>query len=182
MNPVFINTGNTPFDFSDVDYSHYNLGAELRACDSPNVVLSKDTSSTHEKVIESVSFILRTLKGNLLVSNTNSNKVVFEVKAHNKLPEGITLNDFMLFSAKEFLTSIIYPNYDIKDIAINAIPIPFGVIKRADNTHEALFQIVVNHSVLTEPNKGYAYVPVSDFKNDKDFHKIYQQFKFTKEE
>ncbi len=182
MNPVFINTGNTPFDLSDVDYSHYNLGAELRACDSPNVVLSKDTSSTHEKVIESVSFILRTLKGNLLVSNTNSNKVVFEVKAHNKLPEGITLNDFMLFSAKEFLTSIIYPNYDIKDIAINAIPIPFGVIKRADNTHEALFQIVVNDEVLKNLNEGFSYVPVKDLEDNEEFNKILPQFKYTKEE
>ena len=181
-NPVFINTGDTSLDLSGIDTDHYSLEAVIRACDSPYVVFSRYNETTNEKVVEAVSFILRTFKGNKLVANTKSNRVVFEIKAYDKLPEGITLNDFMLFSAKEFLTQIIYPKYDNKDIAINAVPTPFGIIQRADNTNEALFQIVVNNEVLTELNDGYSYVAVEEYKNDRDFHKIYQQFKFTRED
>lgn len=179
-NPVFVNTSDAHFDLSGVDSDHYSLDTVIRVCDDPNIVLSKESS--YEKVIESVSFILRTIKGNKLVANTKSNKVVFSVSKYTKFPDGVTINDFMLYSAKEFLTRIIYPKYHNKDIVFNAIPTPFGVIQREDGTNEALFQIVINHEVLTELGTGYAYVPVEDYKNSSDFYKIYQQFKFTKED
>ena len=185
MKPAFINTGKSSIDFSDVTSDQYNLEAIIRACDSPYIVLSKgitDLDTPLEKAIDLVSFIVRTFKDNKLVYNTVFNKAVFEANLINTtLPDGVTLNDFMLISARELLTKTLYPKYDTRTIALNAIPTPFGITKRDDGTHEALFQIVVNHEILTELNTDYSYTPVLNYENDKDFHKVYQQFKFTKE-
>lgn len=178
MKPVFINTGNT-VDFSDVNRDRYSLEALIRACDSPSVVLSKDGGDV---VVDTVSFIVRTFKHNNIIHCTKTDKVLFEAVTSEVMPSGITLNDFMLVTAKHLLTDKLYTAYDKEKIVTSAFPVPFGIIERVDGTREALFQIAVNHEILSNLSEGYEYVPVEDFKNSVDFNKAYQQFKFTKEE
>lgn len=178
MKFAFINTKENSLDFTNINYDRYNLETLIKACDSPYVTLS---DKKDDIVVDTVSFIVRTFKNNLLVHCHKTDKVVFEAFTNDNLPNGITLNDFMLVKAKQLLTTL-YTSYNIKEIATSAFPVPFGIIKRVNDTKEALFQIVVNHEILKNLGGDYEYSPVENFKNSVDFNKAYQQFKFTKGE
>ena len=179
-NRVFIDTSKSPLDMSSVDTEHYSITTLLGACDSPFIVLSSSDKSG-EKIIDRVSFIVRTFKGNKAVCYTETKTAVFKCVRDLGLPDGITLNDYMLVKAHNLLTELLY-DYKPGDIALNAMPTPFGIIKNPDGTSEALFQIVVNDEVLKNLNEGFSYVPVKDLEDNEEFNKILPQFKYTKEE
>lgn len=179
-NRVFIDTSKSPLDISAVDTEHYSTTALLGACDSPFIVLSSPDKSG-EKIVDCVSFIVRTFKGNKAVCSTETKTAVFKCGRDSELPDGITLSDYMLAKAHGLLTEMLY-DYKPMDIALNAMPTPFGIIKNHDGTSEALFQIVVNDEVLENLNEGFSYVPVKDLEDNKEFKKILPQFKYTKEE
>lgn len=176
---MFCNTGSHPVDYlTELKDSEYDLGLLLTICDDPNITLCHDNSK--ESIIDHVCFFLRTFEGNLVVCNPKDNKVVFKSLVGKHIPEGTTINDFMLFTAKQLLTNILYPRALGDKIAFNVFPTPFGVIKRADGTSEAMFQLVVKHDVLSELCKPYEYLSVDRFKDNPQFHKVYKQFKYTR--
>lgn len=176
---VFIDTSKSHLDMSDVDTEHYSITTLLGACDSPFIVLSSPDKYVG-KIVDHVSFIVRTFKGNRIVCSTETKTAVFKCYKDSELPDGITLNDYMLSKAHVLLTELLY-DYNQTDIALNAIPTPFGIIKNPDGKNEALFQVVVNDEVLKNLNEGFSYVSVKELEDNKEFKKILQQFKYTKE-
>lgn len=175
---MFSYAGKKPVDISEMNDKAFNLGLLLRLCDDPNVVLDIESE---DSVVDHVCFFLRTFKGNLVVCNPKNNKVVFEAEASKLIPKGTTLSDFMLVSAKTLLSEVIFSESARDKIALNSAPTPFGVIKRADGTKEAMFQLVVDSEVLTELSEPYKYMSVDRFKNNKHFFKVFKQFKYTKD-
>lgn len=183
MKSVFIDTSGHSDFLNRVTPDKYDLEALIRACDSPNIVYSKDSKDTDTIAIHHLSAFVRTLKGNKIAKCTTG-KSVFEAKIKEfNLPNGVSLNDSMLFMLKDLLRNL-YPTEYSKGInlALNSAPTPFGLIQRADGTVEALFQLVVNHEVLENLNHDFVYVSVEEGKKDKNFLKAYKQFKYTKED
>ena len=171
---VFINTKSE--ELPKVSCDCYNVGSLIKLCNDPNVILVR--GSNKNPVVDHVCFFVRTATDNKIIVNTTTNKTIFEANANDSLPEGVTLNDYMLINAREFLVEL-YKDYSALSIVKNSCPTPYGITQRPDGTLEALFQIVVNHLELKDPTSPHAYVNVEDHYSD--FDKAYKQFIKTKE-
>lgn len=185
MKSVFIDTSGHCDFLSRVTPDKYDLEALIRACDSPNVVYSKESKDTDTVVVNHIVVFARTIKENKIVKCNTTGKFMFESKiAKFNFPSGVSLNDCMMFMLKDLLYCLYNESYgkNPQILALNSAPTPFGIIKRADGTNESLFQLVLNHEVLTDINHDFSYVPVEEAEKNISFHEAYKQFKFTKEE
>jgi len=184
MKSLFVDVSGSERVLDGVTTDKYDIKALIRACDSPNVVYNKEPKETDLVVVNSMTVFARTLKGNKIIKHKPTGKFIFELKTDSlNLPSGVTLNDGMLLALKNLVFEVLYTHYSSSPyfLAPNAIPTPFGLIKRADGTIEALFQLVVNHEELEKLSDDFVYTSVESAKDDRGFYKVYKQFKFTKE-
>lgn len=159
-----------------------NLSRTIRMCNSPHIKL-REEQENERPFTDRIAFFLRTIEGNEIVINTHrepDNKQSLFYADLEQSVEGATLNDCVLLSARDVLRAV-FPSYDLPVLGINASPTPYGSCI-IENKEVHVFQLVVNSRALKDLADGYEYAKATDLKDTRDFHIIYRNFAFTKEE
>lgn len=119
-----------------LDGDIYNSQVLNVLCDDVNVLVGDDISSSG--INFSLKFIMRTLKGNLILTNAKG-----ETLFNNKVmvASASTLNDYVLFSSMNFVKGVFLEGSSPIKMATKTHLTPFGIIKKEDEL-EMVIQII----------------------------------------
>lgn len=178
---MFVNKGKNKVERPETLNKDDALSVEylVMLMDNPDVKFDYLTPEK-DSVIGGVYVFVRSLYGNYVLADENTKEISLIRSADNeKLPEGMTLNDYVLFKCAATVRKV-YEGTDDRLLALNAFPTPFGVVHSSDrNCDMAVIQLCVNVEQLLPSIKGMTYVPVEEAKIP-DY--IRNHFKFTKED
>lgn len=159
----------------------YDVNSLIRLCDSGDIVFTNSPEAKNGQLkISEMKFFVRTDVGNFVAVHKNGS-ALFTCEPL-KVPDGVTLNDYMLTCLRVFLTNEFMPDCKPEVIALSTMPTPFGAILRENGEIEVLFQLVHRKASGIPISDKYKFVPVEEIRDSEDFKKIYKQFVITKEE
>lgn len=155
--------GNVKLTSSVHDNGSFNT--LLMLMDNSNVVYTPSASKC-ESVVGAVDFFIRTYAGNNIVRN-DKDEFIFSNEL-SEIPEGMTLNDYVLLCAREVVYNTYSENREkallSPEIALSTFPIPFGIYyDRLRDVNVALIQICANSLELEgRLAKGLRYTDASE--------------------
>lgn len=176
---MFVNKSANKIERPETLNKDNNLSVEylIQLMDSPDVKLDYTTPKSKAE-IGAVDIFVRSYYGNYVLADKTTNQANITHSVENeKLPDEMTLNDYVLFICSTLIRTV-YKGTDDTTLALNAFPTPFGVIHDpVRDCDVAIIQLCVNVEQLLPAVENLTYIPVEEVKLP-DY--IKDHFKLTK--